>query len=171
MCVSTREPIRFPSVLLQPLGHLSVQVEQTVYREAASRSTVDCAAHTLTNLRIVTLPPSIVETWRPARSQRPTGKTIHPPNRAERSPALLCSHASASTFATATSGDRVQSRAELWSAHGPTPFKSQLTGALPIVCVSLLTLKPAHHTDSSGPHAAHTRRPTSRGGRAFTTSR
>ena len=32
----------FPSVLLQPLGHLSVQVESTVYRRADTRSTADC---------------------------------------------------------------------------------------------------------------------------------
>src|SRR5262245_18563029 len=36
MCVSTRGRSRFPSVLLQPLGHLSVQVESTVYRRAAT---------------------------------------------------------------------------------------------------------------------------------------
>ena len=35
--VSTRERNQFPSVLLQPLGHLSVRVESTVYRKAATR--------------------------------------------------------------------------------------------------------------------------------------
>src|SRR4030095_1044642 len=35
--------VRFPSVLLQPLGHLSVQVESTVYRRAETRSTVNVA--------------------------------------------------------------------------------------------------------------------------------
>src|SRR5688500_19926184 len=42
VCVSTRGRSRFPSVLLQPLGHLSVQVESTVYRRAETRSTADC---------------------------------------------------------------------------------------------------------------------------------
>src|SRR5688572_20070042 len=56
MWVSTRERIQFPSVLLQPLGHLSgrgprrassarwggAQVESTVYRTAETRSTADC---------------------------------------------------------------------------------------------------------------------------------
>ena len=42
MWLSEHRRIRFPSVLLQPLGHLSVQVESIVYRRAETRSTADC---------------------------------------------------------------------------------------------------------------------------------
>src|SRR5262245_14713858 len=37
--IDTLDQLRFPSVLLQPLGHLSVQVESTVYRRAATPPT------------------------------------------------------------------------------------------------------------------------------------
>ena len=35
-------PFRFPSVPLQPLGHLSAPVESIAYRAAGTRSTADC---------------------------------------------------------------------------------------------------------------------------------
>jgi hypothetical protein len=42
MRVSTRGQSRFPSVLLQPLGHLSARVESIVYRQAAIRAKPNC---------------------------------------------------------------------------------------------------------------------------------
>ena len=42
VCVAERDRNQFPSVLLQPLGHLSVQVESTVYRRVASPAKANC---------------------------------------------------------------------------------------------------------------------------------
>src|SRR6267142_4708496 len=39
VCVSTRVEIQFPSVLLQPLGHLSVYLESAVYGRVAQPKT------------------------------------------------------------------------------------------------------------------------------------
>jgi len=42
VCVSTRGRNLFPSVRLQPLGHLSDWVESTAYRKAASPAKANC---------------------------------------------------------------------------------------------------------------------------------
>jgi hypothetical protein len=42
VCVSTRERNQFPSVLLQPLGHLSVYLTSTVYGPVAEPETSNC---------------------------------------------------------------------------------------------------------------------------------
>ena len=54
--------IRFPSVLLQPLGHLSVQVESTVYREAETRNrrlSRDCDVSGSDSSTRAAIPPSL----------------------------------------------------------------------------------------------------------------
>jgi hypothetical protein len=53
MCVSTRGRHLFPSVLLQPLGHLSVLVESTVYGPVAEPETSIMS-------EIVSRPPNVV---------------------------------------------------------------------------------------------------------------
>jgi hypothetical protein len=60
VCVSTREGVQFPSVLLQPLGHLSVSFESAVYRLVDEPANLNCGANCV---RPPNAPRSLTPIW------------------------------------------------------------------------------------------------------------
>src|SRR3954464_9924451 len=85
VCVSTRERSQFPSVLLQPLGHLSVCLESAVYRLVAEPANPNCDTD-------CDRPPNVPRSLtgiRPARRPKPPVATVRlRPSSIERSGAL-----------------------------------------------------------------------------------
>jgi hypothetical protein len=74
VCVSTRERIRFPSVLLQPLGHLSVSLESVVYGPVVEPVHPNCVRNCVRPPNVPRTLTGTADAGQPARDDHGSGR-------------------------------------------------------------------------------------------------